>query len=137
MSKLFNISEASNIAVHSLALIACSEGPMNATQIAGVLKLSRHHIAKVLQTLTRRGIISSRRGPNGGFTLMTDPEKLSLFEIYEIMDGKIEPEQCRREDGVCPFEECVFGDARQRLLREFKNYYSNRTIGDLKTNSNS
>ena len=132
MSKLFNISEASNIAVHSLALIAGSEEPMNATRIADVLQLSRNHIAKVLQVLARQGIITSRRGPKGGFNLLVDADELSLFEIYEIIDGKIEAEQCRREDGVCPFEECVFGDARQRLFEEFKSYYSGRTLGDLR-----
>ncbi len=131
MSKLFNISEASNIAVHSLALIAGSSEPLNATQLADMLKLSRNHIAKVLQILTRQRVVTSRRGPSGGFNLLVDPHELSLFEIYEMIDGRIEAEHCRRNDGICPFKECVFGHERQRLFREFKNYYSHRTLADI------
>lgn len=132
MTKLFNISEASNIALHSLALISVSNKSLNTNSLSEILNLSRNHIAKVLQTLTRYGIVSSGRGPKGGFTLLKDPREISIFEIYELIDGKIEAEHCRREEGFCPFETCVYGDERQRLYEEFRAYYSNRKLADLK-----
>lgn len=132
MAKLFNISEASNIAVHSLALISASEKPLNTNLISDKLNLSRNHIAKVLQALTKYGIVGSDRGPKGGFVLLKDPKEISVFEIYELIDGKIEAEHCRRTEGICPFESCVYGDERQRLYEDFKEYYSNRKLSDLK-----
>lgn len=132
MAKLFNISEASNIAVHSLALISVSNKTLNTNSLSEMLILSRNHIAKVLQTLTKYGIVSSDRGPKGGFTLLIDPEDISIFEICELIDGKIEAEHCRREAGICPFETCVYGGERLRLYYDFKEYYSNRKLSDLK-----
>ena len=133
MGKIIHISEAANIAVHSLALIAASEKLLNVTQIAGILNLSKNHIAKVLQTLTRYNLVTSARGPKGGFKLLKSPEEVNLFEIIEIMDGKIEAEHCRNQEFPCPFADCIFGDERVRLYLSFKEYYSNRTLADLKT----
>jgi len=96
MAKLFNISEASNIAVHSLALIAAGNKPMNTAIIADMLHLSRNHISKVLQVLAKQKILASGRGPKGGFKLLKDPDDISIIEIYELIDGKIEPELCMR-----------------------------------------
>ncbi|NCC72313.1 MAG: Rrf2 family transcriptional regulator [Sphingobacteriia bacterium] len=136
MTKLFNISEASNIAVHSLSLIALSNKPLNTGMIAEMLKLSRNHIAKVLQILTKLGIVSSGRGPKGGFVLLIPPEQLSLFEIYEMIDGKFEADHCRNQHIDCPFEECVYGNERQRLFVEFKKYYSARKLTDIQLKLN-
>lgn len=47
-----------------------------------------HFIAKILQDLSRRGLVSSIKGPNGGF-YMTDQElNNSLADIVEIIDGE-------------------------------------------------
>jgi len=132
MGKLFNISVASSIAVHSLALIAASDEMLNASQIADRLKLSKNHISKVLQLLAKFKIITAMRGPSGGFKLLRDPESVSVFEIFEIIDGKIEVAHCGHVEETCPFEDCVFGNERQRLMDEFKSYYSNRKLSDIK-----
>jgi len=132
VGKLFNISVASSIAVHSLALIAVSDEMLNASQIAERLKLSKNHISKVLQLLAKFKIISATRGPSGGFTLLRCPDDVSVFEIMEIIDGRIGVAHCGHEDETCPFEDCVFGDERQRLMDEFKSYYSNRKLSDIK-----
>lgn len=133
MGKLIHISEAANIAVHSLALIASSDKLLNVTQIADVLNLSKNHIAKVLQTLTKYNMVNSSRGPKGGFKLVRKPEEVSLFEIFELVDGKFEPEMCRSHEFPCPFTECIFGDERARLYQSFKEYYSKRKLADLKS----
>ncbi len=132
MAKLFNISEASNIAVHALALISSSDRPLNTSKLSEMLGLSRNHIAKVLQTLTRYGIVTSDRGPKGGFTMLVKTDEISVFEICELIDGKFEPEHCRRHNNECPFEVCVYGPERQRLYEDFKHYYSNRKLSHLK-----
>lgn len=132
MDKLFNISEAANIAIHSMALIAGSNKNLSASEIATEMDFSRNHVAKVLQALSRAKLISSTRGPKGGFMLAKPPETITVFDIMELIDGNLEEMQCRGADeGICPFKECVYGDIRQRLFSEFKTYYSNRTISDI------
>src|SRR5680860_1548563 len=43
--------------------------------------------AKILQALARQGIISSAKGPNGGFYIEKEQEKLTLLELVEVIDG--------------------------------------------------
>lgn len=138
MAKLFNISEAANIAIHSLALIATSGESHSAARIARELNFSRNHVAKVLQLLCRADFITSTRGPRGGFELRKLPAEISVFDVVELMDGKLEAWHCKGKDDFCPFETCVYGDEREKLFHRFKDYYSKRTIEDfnLKTEYN-
>ena len=44
--------------------------------------------AKILQTLSRKGIISSIKGPNGGFFLKPEAKPITLNAIVKAMDGE-------------------------------------------------
>jgi Rrf2 family protein len=131
MGKLFNISEATNIAIHSMALISASKEDLNASQIAGMLKLAKNHVAKIMNILAKHRFVTSTRGPNGGFKMLHPADSINLLEIFELIDGTLQEDHCKRGDGVCPFSDCVFGDVRQRLFNEFKAYYLNRKLSDL------
>jgi len=43
--------------------------------------------AKILQTLTREGIVSSTKGPNGGFFLDPKAKPVPLYAIVKAFDG--------------------------------------------------
>ena len=131
MSKVLNISEAASIAIHSLVLIAKSGDKIKAAEISNILKNSKNHTAKILKTLVKFGYLDSGRGPNGGFVFKTKPEQITLLEIYEIFDGKIETQHCGIYSGVCPFKTCVFGGLNEKASLELKNYLSNNRISDL------
>lgn len=47
-----------------------------------------HFLAKILQDLTRKGMLKSNKGPSGGFALKIPPEKLRLLDIVEALDGQ-------------------------------------------------
>jgi Rrf2 family protein len=44
--------------------------------------------AKILQTLVRKGIVSSHKGPTGGFFLEPKARQLSMSDIIKAIDGK-------------------------------------------------
>jgi Rrf2 family protein len=131
MNTVLNISEAATIAMHSLALIGSSPERINAAQIAERTGFSRHHVAKVLLLLSKRGYLAADRGPSGGYILKKDPSKITLFEIYELIDGKVTQGNCGIHDGECPFPECVFGHLREQVETEFRDYLSKRTIESI------
>lgn len=47
------------------------------------------YLAKIFQCLARCGILESKRGPCGGFSLRKLPERISLFEIIEAVDDLV------------------------------------------------
>lgn len=51
------------------------------------IKAPEPFTAKVLQNLSRMGIISSSKGPNGGFYLEEDAEDIRLIDVVKAIDG--------------------------------------------------
>lgn len=66
----------------------------------------RHHIPlkyleQILLELRRKGILESRRGVKGGYTLARAPEKISVGEVLQIVDGEGFTEtSCAHTDGT-------------------------------------
>jgi len=132
MSKLINISEATTIAIHSLALIGREKRQLNASEISRITKFSKNHLAKVLQTLVKQGYLKSMRGPKGGFTLSYKPEDVTLLEIFEIFEGKITVDYCSGHVDDCPFENCIYGDILDDISTDFQKKFGNRRLSDVR-----
>ena len=132
MSRFPNISEASSIAIHSLALVNQSEEMLNVNQIAELTEFSKNHISKIMQILVRHGYLTSGRGPRGGFVSNMNADQVTLLEIIELIEGKISDHHCGIEDEKCPFETCVFGDLPQEFKEKFQEYYRTKRIGEIR-----
>lgn len=84
-----------------------------ALQYPGVLTIhdiaQRHHIPlkyleQILAELKRGGVLESRRGVNGGYTLARAPEQISVGEVLRIVDGAFAESSCIHNEamgGVC------------------------------------
>ena len=128
MSKLFNISEASNIAVHSLAMMANHKEHLSATQLSEALHLSKNHIAKVLQRLVKNDMLKSVRGPAGGFTLKKDSATITLLDIYQSIEGNLDVGDCPLSYDLCGFERCLMGTVVNKLTSEFRTFLEEKTL---------
>ncbi|MEK6649864.1 MAG: Rrf2 family transcriptional regulator [Bacteroidota bacterium] len=60
-----------------------------------------HFLGKILQSLARKGLLTSQKGSAGGFALALPPEEITLFHIVESIDGVDFTNQC-----VLGFPEC-------------------------------
>jgi Rrf2 family protein len=81
------------------------EEPRTAGQIAETTKVPAAYLSKILQNLTRKGLIHSQRGLHGGFILAQDPRDLTIWDVVQA----VEPIQRIRE---CPLG---LASHRQRL----------------------
>ena len=63
-------------------------------EISRHFDISPHFLTKVLQELTRAGLMRSFRGPNGGVALACPPEALTLRQLVEAVDGGMLFEHC-------------------------------------------
>jgi Rrf2 family protein len=133
MAHVIQFSEAASIALHSMVIVAQSgqKELVNVIKIADKLNSSKHHVAKVMQRLVKDGYLDSQRGPNGGFTLKVSPDKISLLELYETIEGKIVIGKCPHDHTVCNFERCIFNNVTKRLSEEFVEYMKNEKLSDF------
>jgi len=99
------------------------------------MQIPSGYSAKVLGALAQAGILASRRGPNGGFTLARDPERVSVLEVVNAVDPIRRITQCplglaahRRE--LCPLHRRLDG-AAAALESTLRSSRISELIGDL------
>jgi len=131
MSKIISLSEAASIAVHSMVLIASAKESLNVIKISERTGASRHHAAKILQRLVKEGFLNSNRGPSGGFMLRIPAADITLLQVYEAIEGKLEEGKCPVNSPVCPFQKCLMNNIVNKMTQEFKQYMSSQTLNDF------
>jgi Rrf2 family protein len=130
MANIVQFSEASSLGIHAMVIIAKAKTIMNATTIANMTCASRNHLAKVMLILVKNGYVKSLRGPSGGFLLAKNPTEISLLDIYETIEGKLEITSCAANNTVCPFDKCIVDNLVQKVTKEIKTYLSSKTLND-------
>lgn len=80
------ISQTVEYALRAVVFLA-SEGAARTTgQISKATKVPQAYLAKVLQNLSRAGLVQAQRGVRGGFSLAKDPSELTILEVVNAVD---------------------------------------------------
>ena len=124
MAKVVTLSEAASLAIHAVVLIACTDKLVNVNKIAEATASSKNHLAKVMQRLVKSNLVSSTRGPAGGFILKKSATEITLYDIYFAIEGPIELDNCPLDRTICPFEKCIMGGVIHKLTNDFKKYWN-------------
>ena len=134
MNTVLNISEAYSLALHAMAMVASSEDrkPVSAHAIASRLGVSEAHLSKVMQRLTRAGILASVRGPGGGFSLDRPEGEITLLDVYESVEGPLNLGDCLIGTQICGGKSCVFDSLIHDVNDRFKDYLENTTVERIK-----
>lgn len=97
------MSKGSEYAIAGLVYIAGkkSGGTTGIEEVSRGTGISRQYLAKIFRTLASRGIVSSVRGRDGGFSLSREPDDITLLQVVEAIDGPVEA-RCIRKADECP-----------------------------------
>lgn len=71
------------------ALAVASPASLTSDAIAESEDVPRRFLETILTELRRGGVVTSRRGPDGGHALLTDPDELSIADVIRIIDGPL------------------------------------------------
>lgn len=81
------ISQAIEYSLRAMVLLTQSaNGPLKVRTIATRGQIPAPYLAKLLQGLTRAGLITSKRGIGGGFFLARRPAEITLAEIANVVE---------------------------------------------------
>jgi Rrf2 family protein len=86
------ISAKVDYACRVLAELARLHGTAELVQIehlARVEQVPPHFLAQILSELRNGGLITSRRGIQGGYALARAPDEISLYDIFMVIDGEV------------------------------------------------
>ncbi len=102
-----------------------SERRAATSQIAEEQNIPPSFLAKIVSQLSVAGLLQTSRGARGGVSLARPPDKISLLEVVEAIDGPILLNECVVDSGACVFgENCalrpVFCDAQAELVNRLE-----------------
>jgi len=83
-------SNSSKYAIKAVLFLAVNSNEDNrimVKEMAEPINVPQAYLAKLLQELSREGIISSKKGPKGGFFLSKENELKTLMNVVDVIDG--------------------------------------------------
>jgi Rrf2 family protein len=88
----------------------------SAREIAEQYDIPVELMAKVLQQLARRGLLTSHQGTRGGYQLSKPSTSISVADIIQAIDGPLTMTSCSTEDEQCEqFTKCNVRDPLWRI----------------------
>ncbi len=94
----------------------------SAREIAEEYAIPIELLAKVLQRLVRGGLLASHQGTRGGYLLARQPDRISVADVIQAIDGPVAVTACSGEEASCDqFAKCNVRDplwrVRERIIR--------------------
>jgi len=136
------LSRASKYAILSTLFLAehsSEDKKISVKVIAESIDVPSPFLAKLFQQLVRGKIISSTKGPNGGFYLTKQNSKKNVCDIIENIDGLNKLNDCFLGLNECdsknpcpvhfivePFKNNILGKFRDKTIQEFAQEISDK-----------
>ncbi|KAB1159530.1 MULTISPECIES: RrF2 family transcriptional regulator [Tenacibaculum] len=129
------LSNACKYAIRSVLYLAIhneENSRVGVKKIAEELSVPQPFLAKLLQQLTKSKLVSSSKGPTGGFYLNELNFKNTVWDIIKSIDGTDKFDQCFMGLSSCddknpcpvhftvaPFKKKLMDDFKDKTIREF------------------
>lgn len=97
------LSFTSDYALRAVLVLAQEENrtPVSADEIARRTGAPRNYLAKTLNALAKAGVVTSARGPLGGFALAASPESITLASVIDCFGEARHQPHCLLGTGAC------------------------------------
>jgi Rrf2 family nitric oxide-sensitive transcriptional repressor len=121
-------------ALRTLLYLASRPGRANVAEVAEFYRISKDHVAKVVQSLARQGYVRSVRGIGGGIELAKRPEEIRVGQVILDCEGNMHLLDCVGIENVCVIQpgcrlKTVLAKAEQIQME----YLQSVTLSDLLT----
>lgn len=102
------------------------------SDIAQKHQMSPKFLSQVAMPLKQAGLVTSREGKTGGYSLARDPASISLRTIVEAIDGPIQLTRCMDSDQSCPANgSCATKPVWSKLNESLYLLLEQQTLADL------
>jgi Rrf2 family protein len=129
--KLTQKSDYALRAVYHLAM-HYNNSICQAEDIAREQMIPREFIPKILNDLSKANIVSSFRGPHGGYKLAKAPDQITLSDVIECIEGKISITKCANSEHDCERgKDCKIGPHWRAIQNNFQKAMTSVKFSDI------
>jgi Rrf2 family transcriptional regulator, cysteine metabolism repressor len=89
------------MAIHYIA-VQEDLGAVSAKRIADEFRIPSELLAKILQRLAKKKLITSQNGPKGGYVLARRPSEISVGDVIRALEGPVHIVSCFEGTSECP-----------------------------------
>jgi Rrf2 family protein len=111
------------------------KGPLTIKEISKRQGMSVSYLEQLLNKLRRAGLIKSRKGPGGGYTLEKKPDEISIGVILNTLEGPVAITNCLAPESAQPecnlIEKCVTRLLWKSLGEKIENFLDTISLNDL------
>lgn len=133
-SSLMNIGRRVDYAVRALSYLAAQPQPwvVGSKEIADNQDIPTHFMSKIMKDLATAGLVHSRVGRKGGFSLARHPESINLKEVYEAVEKPLNLIECLERDHQCVYDSvCTQISVWERAQGLLADYLAGISIGSI------
>jgi len=129
------LSNSSKYAIKGVLYLALNSDENHKIMVRdmhGIVNVPESYLAKLLQELSRHDVISSARGPKGGFYLSDNDRKRTLMDVVKVIDGEKRVTSCVLGLRNCDVDNpCVLHKLVGSNKTNFINVLERTTLQDL------
>jgi Rrf2 family iron-sulfur cluster assembly transcriptional regulator len=129
------LSKSFGYALRGILYVAVEHQPNQRIQvheIARKLGVPKHFLGKVMKNVVKHGILTSSRGPKGGFYLNKKTLSTTLFELIQITNTDAQFNDCVLRFRKCnATHPCPMHHRIEVFREDFYQIFTTTTIGDL------
>jgi len=111
------------------------QGPLSLAEVARTQGISQAYLEQIAIDLRRAGLLHSKRGAQGGYSLARQPKTITVGDVIRALEGAILPVRCivEQSGARCTYEDrCavrgIWEEVRDRLVETL----SAITLADLR-----
>src|SRR3990167_9973580 len=126
---MFRLSQKSDYGLILLSSLRQVQGkPLPISKIAAKHKISPKFLSQIAQELKKAGILASKEGVSGGYSLAKSADKIRILDVLKVLEGKLVEGKCFEDDHECT---CGAGEMWQEMKKQMEKTIGKKTVADL------
>ena len=108
-----------------------SFGPVNLMDISKRQGISLPYLEQLFLRMRKEGLITSSRGPGGGYRLRQSRSDISVADVIRAVDEQVDATRCGGHKNCQADERCLTHDLWEDLSLQITNFLSDISLSDL------
>ena len=93
--------------------------------------ISLSYLEQLFARLRKQGLVSSSRGPGGGYRLSRTAGEITVMDVIAAVDEKVDSTQCKGKANCHGEEQCLSHELWQSLSDQIRNYLADISLAQF------
>lgn len=117
-------------AMLDLALHA-EDGPVSLAEISQRQEISLSYLEQLFSRLRKNGLVTSTRGPGGGYRVARELDKVAVSEIIGAVNESVDATQCAGKENCHSHGRCLTHDLWEGLSEQIEDFLSGVSLQNM------